>query len=100
MSEETGLEGEAATSHRGDVADTESWEQLGSELGGYSRDSRAKLSEMGEEEEGVGGQKEQCQAFLQSIELLTGSKEMQKNGEEKNGDDVDSNSSDWEKWDD
>lgn len=99
VSEETGLDGEAPTSTR-DVADTESWEQLGSELGGCtSRDSRAKLSEMGEEEACAGGAglQQKAQALLQSIEILT---EKDVKESQKNGDDVDSSSSDWEKWDD
>lgn len=92
VSEETGLDGEGPAFNR-DVADSESWEQVGSELGGCSRDSRAKLSEMGEEDGGgLGGLKEQ--SLLQSIELITDRdvKEIQ-----RSGDDADS---DWEKWDD
>lgn len=96
VSEDTGLDGEVATSNR-DVADTESWEQLGSELGGCSRDSRAKLSEMGDGDSNGGLGDQKVQSLLQSIELITDGdvKETQ-----KNGDDVESSSSDWEKWDD
>lgn len=88
VSEETGLDGEGPRS--------ESWEHLGSDIGGSgSRDSRAKLSEMGEEDTNGGPsnllQKEQ--SILQSIELI-GDKE--KGGR---AEDVDSNSSDLENWD-
>lgn len=95
VSEETGMDGECPASNR-DVADSESWEQLGSELGGCSRDSRAKLSEIGDEDAALSAQKER-QSLLRSIELITDGdvKEAQ-----KNGDDVESSSSDWEKWDD
>lgn len=97
VSEETGLEGEGPLSR-----DTDSWEHVGSELGGSgSRDSRAKLSEMGEvesngESNGRGGSVlKERESLLRSIELLTENKDAK--GREEDGD---SNSSDWESWED
>lgn len=103
VSEETGLEGEVPPLR--DVVDTESWEHLGSELGGSgSRDSRAKLSELGEvvvvEEESSGDilQRER-RSLLHSIEFITrSSSKDEQNGKEK--EEEDSNSSDWENWED
>jgi hypothetical protein len=96
VSEETGLEGEGPLSSR----DTDSWEHLGSELGGSgSRNSRAKLSDMGEVEsngESNGGTLlKEREALLRSIELMTEGKEGKTRGE-----DGDSSSSDWENWED
>lgn len=98
VSEDTGLEAESvrSQSHARDEPDTDSWEHLGSELGGSgSRNSRAKLSEMGEEEATSGGvvsQKEK-QSLLRSIELIVGADADQDSNK-------DSNSSEWEDWDD
>ena len=106
VSEETGLEGEVPPLR--DVVDTESWEHLGSELGGSgSRDSRAKLSELGEvvaeeeeEESSSDILQRERQSLLRSIELITrSSSKDEQNGKEKEDED-DSNSSDWENWED
>lgn len=92
VSEETGLEGEGPLSR-----DTDSWEHVGSELGG-SGSSRAKLSEMGEVESngesngGGGNLLKERESLLRSIELLTENKK----GEDRG----DSSSSDWESWED
>ena len=95
VSEDTGLEAESAPSQTRDEPDTDSWEHLGSELGGSgSRNSRAKLSEMGEEDvaSGVLSQKED-QSILQSIEfIVAGDKDGKKAG--------DNSSEEWEDWDD
>ena len=105
VSEDTGLEAESVPSQTRDEPDTDSWEHLGSELGGSgSRNSRAKLSEMGEEDaaaaaaaaNGILSQKEN-QSILQSIEIIVGA---DKDGKEKGGEERDSNSSEWEDWDD
>ena len=90
VSEETGLEGEGPLSR-----DTDSWEHVGSELGG-SGSSRVKLSEMGEVEsngESNGNLLKERESLLRSIELLTESKKKGEDGE-------DSSSSDWESWED
>ncbi len=101
VSEDTGLEAESVRSQPHDEPDTDSWEHLGSELGGSgSRNSRAKLSEMGEEDaaNGVLSQKEN-QSILQSIELIVSADAARK--EKKEGaEERDSNSSEWEDWDD
>ena len=104
VSEETGLEGEVPPLR--DMVDTESWEHLGSELGGSgSRDSRAKLSELGEvvaeeEESSSDILQRERQSLLRSIELITrSSSKDEQNGKEKEDED-DSNSSDWENWED
>ena len=102
VSEETGLEGEGPPSR--DVAESESWEQLGSDLGSSgSRNSRAKLSEEDEGSGGGGGGGggggmenllKEKESLLRSIEMIT-EKDIKGKPE-----DADSSSSDWEKWDD
>lgn len=94
ISEETGPEGERPPSRS--TADTDSWEHLGSS---GSRDSRAKLSEMGEAESngegGNGGARNLLkESLLRSIELLT-DKDVKGRAE-----DGDSSSSEWENWED
>ncbi len=90
VSEETGLDGERPPSLRG--IDSDSWEQVGSESGGCSRDSRTRLSEIGEEEAIKGPGLE----GLENVELGTEKETKESDSKE----DVDSNTSDWEKWDD
>ena len=100
VSEETGLEGERASSR--DVAESESWEHVGGSesVGSGSHDSGGRVSEI-EEKEGVKEvldellQKEQSPLECTDVEPDKGSK----SGKEREGD-GDSNSSDWENWDD
>ena len=102
VSEEAGLEGEGPPSR--DVAESESWEQLGSDLGSSgSRNSRAKLLEEDESNGGGGGGGgignllKEKEALLRSIEMIT---EKDIKGKPATEEDAESSSSDWEKWND
>ena len=103
ISEDTGLEAESVPSQTREEPDTDSWEHLGSDLGGSgSRNSRAKLSEMGEEDT-ASGQKED-QSILQSMELIDAAEKImnakKRRSPEEVAEEKDSNSSEWEEWDD
>ena len=99
VSEETGLEGEHS-SLKG-IADTESWEYLGSGESGSHESSGARLSEIGEEEDVKKGLD---RLFKKHGSPMQGSDEDDRVDlgicKEADEGEVGSNLSDWEKWDD
>ena len=94
VSEETG--GEEAIRSRS-MVDTESWEHVGSEPGGSgSQDYESRTSEIGEEDV-----KERLDKLLQKEPSPLQSMDAELDGEQEGGKkEADSNSSDWEDWDD